>query len=214
MISLGRRAWAERRSRRARGAAGRVCGEPGECRILELRTPHRTRERPRPARDRLPPLPHPWKGNSDAPTARIHSASRHAGRADSCVPRRVLRERTLGLDQLAATRAAAPVASAGVQDFAQCFGRRSTGAASDQSDGASGNPAERGDERLARLVEACEITGVPPSTGMKLVRRGHAMATGSTIDPVAPRMASGSATNRNSRTPTAASPSRSRLSSR
>jgi hypothetical protein len=38
---------------------------------------------------------------------------------------------------------------------------RPTGAASDQADGASGNPAERGDERLARLVEACEIIGVP-----------------------------------------------------
>jgi hypothetical protein len=35
------------------------------------------------------------------------------------------------------------------------------GRALDQADGASRNPAERGDERLARLVEACEIIGVP-----------------------------------------------------
>jgi len=35
------------------------------------------------------------------------------------------------------------------------------GAASDRADGASRNPAARGDERLAHLVEACENTGVP-----------------------------------------------------
>ena len=42
--------------------------------------------------------------------------------------------------------------------------------------------------------------------------RPHVIATGSTIEPVAPRIASGSATNRNSRTPARASSSRSRLS--
>ena len=43
-------------------------------------------------------------------------------------------------------------------------------------------------------------------------RRAHRIATGSTIEPVAPRIASGSATNRNSRAPARARPSRSRLS--
>jgi len=64
----------------------------------------------------------------------------------------------------------------------------------------------RGGSRLA--------SGSPRPPAVQRSARAQVIATGSTMEPVAPRIASGSATNRNSRTPAAAIFSRSRLSSR